>query len=221
MKKTLLMLLAVLMCAFPAIADEDDTELNCDVEVNSDKISDGSKDLFQEHKEAINQFMNDNKWTKATFGTNEKIHCKLLLTLSSRENNKLQGDLQIQSERPVFNSTYTTAVINFRDTKVDFFFESGQHLDFIEDRETPSPADAASFTLLREQINEVLHKLTPKEETLLRLRFGLDDGRVRTLEEVGQHFDITRERIRQIEFKALRKMKHPSRCKKLKDFLDS
>lgn len=129
------MLLAVLMCAFPAIADEDDTELNCDVEVNSDKISDGSKDLFQELKEAINQFMNDNKWTKATFGTNEKIHCKLLLTLSSRENNKLQGDLQIQSERPVFNSTYTTAVINFRDTKVDFFFESGQHLDFIEDRE--------------------------------------------------------------------------------------
>ncbi|MBO4428652.1 MAG: RNA polymerase sigma factor RpoD [Clostridia bacterium] len=100
--------------------------------------------------------------------------------------------------------------------------EEDSHIgDFIEDRETPSPADAASFTLLREQINEVLHTLTPKEETILRLRFGLDDGRVRTLEEVGQHFDITRERIRQIEFKALRKMKHPSRCKKLKDFLDS
>ena len=100
--------------------------------------------------------------------------------------------------------------------------EEDSHIgDFIEDRETPSPADAASFTLLREQISEVLHTLTPKEETILRLRFGLDDGRVRTLEEVGQHFDITRERIRQIEFKALRKLRHPSRYKKLKDFLDS
>ena len=98
--------------------------------------------------------------------------------------------------------------------------EEDSHIgDFIEDQESPAPAEAASQELLREQINEVLHTLTPREEQVLRLRFGLADGRQRTLEEVGQQFNITRERIRQIEAKALRKLRHPSRSKKLKDYL--
>ncbi|HEY5467399.1 MAG TPA: RNA polymerase sigma factor RpoD [Clostridia bacterium] len=92
--------------------------------------------------------------------------------------------------------------------------------DFIPDDESSSPADQTALTLLREQLLEVLKSLTPREEKVLRLRFGLDDGRTRTLEEVGKEFNVTRERIRQIEAKALRKMRHPSRSKKLKDFLD-
>lgn len=99
--------------------------------------------------------------------------------------------------------------------------EEDSHLgDFIPDDEAPAPADAASHTLLREQLGEVLDTLTPREEKVLRLRFGLEDGRSRTLEEVGKEFNVTRERIRQIEAKALRKLRHPSRSKKLKDFLD-
>ena len=99
--------------------------------------------------------------------------------------------------------------------------EEDSHIgDFIEDQESPAPAEAASYELLREQLNEVLHTLTPREEQVLRLRFGLEDGRQRTLEEVGQQFNITRERIRQIEAKALRKLRHPSRSKKLKDYLN-
>ena len=99
--------------------------------------------------------------------------------------------------------------------------EEDSHLgDFIEDQDAPAPADAASFMLLKEQFEEVLDTLTPREEKVLRLRFGLDDGRARTLEEVGQSFGVTRERIRQIEAKALRKLRHPSRSRKLKDFLD-
>ncbi len=99
--------------------------------------------------------------------------------------------------------------------------EEDSHIgDFIEDDTTPAPAEAASYTLLREQLEEVLHTLTPREEQVLKLRFGLEDGRTRTLEEVGQQFNITRERIRQIEAKALRKLRHPSRSKKLKDYLD-
>ena len=99
--------------------------------------------------------------------------------------------------------------------------EEDSHLgDFIEDQDAPAPAEAASFTLLKEQLEEVLDTLTPREEKVLRLRFGLDDVRARTLEEVGKNFGVTRERIRQIEAKALRKLRHPSRSRKLKDFLD-
>ena len=99
--------------------------------------------------------------------------------------------------------------------------EEDSHLgDFIEDEKAPAPADAASHTLLREQLNDVLETLTPREAKVLKLRFGLEDGRSRTLEEVGKEFDVTRERIRQIEAKALRKLRHPSRAKKLKDLLD-
>ncbi len=99
--------------------------------------------------------------------------------------------------------------------------EEDSHLgDFIPDEDAPAPADAAAFAMLKEQLTEVLDTLTPREEKVLRLRFGLDDGRARTLEEVGREFAVTRERIRQIEAKALRKLRHPSRSKKLKDFLD-
>ncbi|MCI8530513.1 MAG: RNA polymerase sigma factor RpoD [Lachnospiraceae bacterium] len=99
--------------------------------------------------------------------------------------------------------------------------EEDSHLgDFIEDDNVPAPADAAAFTLLKEQLVEVLSTLTEREQKVLRLRFGLDDGRARTLEEVGKEFSVTRERIRQIEAKALRKLRHPSRSRKLKDYLD-
>ena len=99
--------------------------------------------------------------------------------------------------------------------------EEDSHLgDFIPDEDASEPAEAASFTLLKEQLTEVLSTLTPREEKVLRLRFGIEDGRTRTLEEVGKEFNVTRERIRQIEAKALRKLRHPSRSKRLKDFLN-
>ncbi|SHJ47250.1 RNA polymerase, sigma 70 subunit, RpoD [Geosporobacter subterraneus DSM 17957] len=99
--------------------------------------------------------------------------------------------------------------------------EEDSHLgDFIPDDDAPAPAEAAAFSMLKEQLIEVLDTLTPREQKVLRLRFGLDDGRARTLEEVGKKFDVTRERIRQIEAKALRKLRHPSRSKKLKDYLE-
>ena len=99
--------------------------------------------------------------------------------------------------------------------------EEDSHLgDFIQDENVPVPADAAAFTLLKEQLVEVLGTLTEREQKVLRLRFGLDDGRARTLEEVGKEFNVTRERIRQIEAKALRKLRHPSRSRKLKDYLE-
>ena len=127
-------MLMALLCAFNSMADDEATELNCEVEVNSDKISSGSKDVFNDLKQAITDYMNTTKWTNATFGNNEKIYCKLMLTLSSWDNNSgaMEGDLQIQSQRPVYNSSYTTAIINFRDTKVKFFYESGQQLVFSE-----------------------------------------------------------------------------------------
>ncbi len=99
--------------------------------------------------------------------------------------------------------------------------EEDSHLgDFIQDENVPVPADAAAYTMLKEQLKEVLGTLTVREQKVLRLRFGLDDGRARTLEEVGKEFNVTRERIRQIEAKALRKLRHPSRSRKLKDYLD-
>jgi RNA polymerase primary sigma factor len=99
--------------------------------------------------------------------------------------------------------------------------EEDSHLgDFIPDEDASEPSEAASFTLLKEQLSEVLNTLTPREEKVLRLRFGIEDGRTRTLEEVGREFNVTRERIRQIEAKALRKLRHPSRSKKLRDFLN-
>lgn len=99
--------------------------------------------------------------------------------------------------------------------------EEDSHLgDFIPDTDAPAPADAAAFSMLKEQLLEVLDTLTPREQKVLKLRFGLEDGRARTLEEVGKRFEVTRERIRQIEAKALRKLKHPSRSKKLKDYLE-
>ena len=99
--------------------------------------------------------------------------------------------------------------------------EEDSHLgDFIQDEDASEPSEAASYNLLREQLTDVLATLTPREEKVLRLRFGLEDGRARTLEEVGREFNVTRERIRQIEAKALRKLRHPSRSKKLKDFLN-
>ena len=99
--------------------------------------------------------------------------------------------------------------------------EEDSHLgDFIQDDNVPVPAEAAAYTLLKEQLQEVLETLTEREQKVLRLRFGLDDGRARTLEEVGKEFNVTRERIRQTEAKALRKLRHPSRSRKLKDYLD-
>ena len=98
--------------------------------------------------------------------------------------------------------------------------EEDSHLgDFIEDEKTITPSDSVAFTMLKEQLLGVLDTLTPREEKVLRLRYGIDDGKPRTLEEVGKEFNVTRERIRQIEAKALRKLRHPSRSKKLKDFL--
>ena len=99
--------------------------------------------------------------------------------------------------------------------------EEDSHLgDFIPDEDAPAPAEAAAYSLLKEQIEDVLNTLNDREQNVLKLRFGLEDGRARTLEEVGKEFDVTRERIRQIEAKALRKLRHPSRSKKLRDFLD-
>ena len=99
--------------------------------------------------------------------------------------------------------------------------EDDSHLgDFIEDQDAPAPAEAVAVTLLKEQLMDVLNSLTPREAKVLRLRYGLDDGKARTLEEVGKEFNVTRERIRQIEAKALRKLRHPSRSKRLKDFLE-
>ena len=99
--------------------------------------------------------------------------------------------------------------------------EDDSHLgDFIQDDESPAPQDAAAYTLLREQLEEVMKTLTPREAKVLKLRFGLEDGKTRTLEEVGKEFNVTRERIRQIEAKALRKLRHPSRSKKLKDYMN-
>jgi hypothetical protein len=134
MKKSIILAIALLLCAINVHADEEATELNCEVEVNSAKITDGSKEVFNELKQAITDYMNTTKWTNATFGTNEKIYCKLMLTMSSWDQSTgvMKGDLQIQSQRPVFNSSYTTAIINFKDTKVEFTYDIGQTLEYSE-----------------------------------------------------------------------------------------
>lgn len=127
-------MLMALICAFNAMADEEATELLCEVEVNADRITNGSRDVFNELKQSVTDYMNTTKWTNAVFGTNEKIHCKLMFTISTWDDatGLMKGDLQIQSQRPVYNSVYTTAIINFKDTKVDFNFETGQQLVFSE-----------------------------------------------------------------------------------------
>lgn len=134
MKNKLLILFVALLSTFSAFADDDATEFNCEVDVNSDKVNTTNKDIFNDLKQAVNEYMNTTKWTNATFGTNEKIYCKLLITLSSWDDatGLMKGDLQIQSQRPVYNSSYTTALINFKDTKVNFTYESGQQLVFSE-----------------------------------------------------------------------------------------
>lgn len=134
MKKIFMFVTVALLCAFAAYADDEATELNCEVEVNSEKITSGSKDIFIELKEKVTEYMNTTKWTNAVFGNNEKINCKLMFTISSWDDasGQMKGDLQIQSQRPVYNSSYTTALINFRDTKVDFTFDTGQQLVYSE-----------------------------------------------------------------------------------------
>ena len=134
MKKIFFMLLMAVVGFMPAFADDEATELNCEVEVNSDKITNGSKDIFNELKQSITDYMNTTKWTNATFGTNEKIYCKLMLTVSSWDDatGVMKGDLQIQSQRPVYNSSYTTSLINYKDNKVDFVFDTGHQLVFNE-----------------------------------------------------------------------------------------
>lgn len=134
MKKIFFMLLMAVVGVMPAFADDEATELNCEVEVNSEKITNGSKDIFNELKQSITDYMNTTKWTNATFGTNEKIYCKLMLTVSSWDDatGVMKGDLQIQSQRPVYNSSYTTSLINYKDNKVDFVFDTGHQLVFNE-----------------------------------------------------------------------------------------
>ncbi len=134
MKKIFFMLLMAVVGIMPAFADDEATELNCEVEVNSEKITNGSKDIFNELKQSITDYMNTTKWTNATFGTNEKIYCKLMLTVSSWDDatGVMKGDLQIQSQRPVYNSSYTTSLINYKDNKVDFVFDTGHQLVFNE-----------------------------------------------------------------------------------------
>lgn len=134
MKNKLLILFVTLLSAFNVVADDEATELNCEVEVNSDKVNTASREIFNDLKQSVNEYMNTTKWTNATFGTNERIYCKLLLTISSWDDatGLMQGDLQIQSQRPVYNSSYTTALINFKDTKVKFNYESGQQLVYSE-----------------------------------------------------------------------------------------
>ena len=134
MRKKLLILFVALLGAFNAFADDETTELNCEVEVNSSKINNANKDIFNDLKQAVNDYMNTTKWMNAIFSTNEKIYCKLLITLDSWDDatGLMKGDLQIQSQRPVYNSSYTTALINFKDTKVNFNYEVGQQLVYSE-----------------------------------------------------------------------------------------
>ena len=114
----------------------------------------------------------------------------------------------------------TREKINVLSHQITERLAASDEIDFIEDRNALPPVDTASKQLLKEQLSEVLSEMTPREQRVLILRFGLEDGRSRTLEEVGQEFNVTRERIRQIEAKALRKLRHPSRSRRLKDYLE-
>lgn len=132
MRKTLLSLIAVIatFAWIPAMAQE----LNCNVEINSEKVQNANKEIFNTLKQAITEYMNTTKWTDAQFMTNEKIQCKLYLTISeyNSSTNKMSGDLQIQSQRPVYNSSYTTTIINFKDTKISFTYEENEPLVYSE-----------------------------------------------------------------------------------------
>lgn len=134
MKKTLLLMLVALMNAFNAAAYDEATELFCEVEVNSEKVGNVSREVFNELKEAVTEYMNTTKWTNATFGTNERINCKMLLLINSWDNGTglMQGELTITSDRPVFNSSYTTPIINFKDSKLNFNYDIGHQLVFSE-----------------------------------------------------------------------------------------
>ncbi len=131
MKKTVLLFLFLLAWTTTHVAAQ---ELNCNVEINSSKVSNANKEIFNSLKEAITEYMNTNKWTEAQFGANEKIQCKLFFTINSYNDgtNKMSGDLQVQSQRPVYNSSYTTTILNFKDTKIDFVYEQNQPLVFSE-----------------------------------------------------------------------------------------
>lgn len=122
----------IMAVAAPSMAGAQ--ELNCNVEVNSDKVSNANKEIFTTLQQAIADYMNTNKWTDAQFGANEKIECKLFLTISTYNDgtNRMTGDLQVQSTRPVYNSSYTTTIINFKDTKIDFAYQENQPLVFSE-----------------------------------------------------------------------------------------
>lgn len=154
--------------------------------------------------ETLNKFIRVSRQLLQDLGrepTDEEIAAQMGITVEKIQEIKKIGQEPVSLDTPVGE-------------------ENDSHLgDFIEDRDAMAPADSAAFKLLKEQLEDVLDTLTEREENVLRLRFGLDDGRTRTLEEVGQVFGVTRERIRQIEAKALRKLRHPSRSKLLKDFL--
>ena len=134
MKKTLLMLVAVLMCAFTAVAEEEATELNFTIDINIESLSNASRDVFNELKKDIEEYMNTTKWTNAIFSTNEKIVCKMVLILTKWDSNtgEMEGALEVHSERPIYNSSITTPILNFKDTKVNFKYEIGQTLVFSE-----------------------------------------------------------------------------------------
>ena len=126
--------------------------------------------------------------------------------------------IERQKEKYGWEFLFLGANIDAIETAGHYGISAANSTNFIQDDDAPAPADAASHTLLKEQLADVLKTLTPREEKVLRLRFGLDDGRPHTLEEVGEEFDITRERIRQIEAKALRKLRHPTRAKRFGDY---
>ena len=137
-------------------------------------------------------------------------------------NNFMRNANKVSLDGEVVSFSNTFPIVDIKEDVVEtpIVEEEDSHLgDFIQDEDSPAPHDAASYTLLKEQLEEVMNTLTPREAKVLKLRFGLEDGKSRTLEEVGKEFNVTRERIRQIEAKALRKLRHPSRSKKLRDYM--